>query len=79
MISATLTAPENLLPYIQQTHFWSNYKTYLKSRLMLCVCAPRHLPEGLHSVLPAHPEAGGTNLPGHTRLLQPARAVQLPG
>lgn len=45
---------------------------------MLCVCAPSHLPEGLHSVLPSHPEAGGANLPGHTGLLQPARAVQLP-
>lgn len=46
---------------------------------MPCVSAPSHLPEGLHSVLPAHPEAGGANLPGHTGLLQPARAVQLPG
>lgn len=45
----------------------------------LCVCAPSHLPEGLHSVLPAHLKAGGADLSGHTGLLQPAHSVQLPG
>lgn len=45
----------------------------------VCVCAPSHLPEGLHSVLPAHLKAGGADLSGHTGLLQPAHSVQLPG
>lgn len=68
-----------LCTVIQEANLEPIIKCNLKCADDVSVRSPSYLPERLHAVLPAHPEAGGADKPGHSGLLLPAHPVQLPG